>query len=165
MSDIVDSDRRQALCCICGQVRTVSKRYSGRRAGAVYGPANPERLREWQSRGFDLDVEPYWRHLNTLKCRNCGEWTRHAVITAGLTAAADEDKPADERLRWNPSGEEIKAELERLDVEVCWIKRMRHAAVWLEDECIVILNREVSDAALGVALVELLPEIWRETVE
>ncbi len=152
--------RLAALCCICGEFRTLSDRTYGR-VGGVSAPLEPEFLRECQSRGVYLDVEAHWRHLRVLKCHHCGEWTRHAVITAGPTAADDEDKPVDERLRWNPSGEELEAEFQRLDVKVYRVDRLHVGALYLEEERIVILNDEASDDLLSGALVNLLPEIWQ----
>jgi len=74
----------RALCCTCGQSRTLRANYYGRNgAGDIDGPAfdNPEHLSRCQARGHFLEVQLYWRHLRTLKCSACREWTRHALVS------------------------------------------------------------------------------------
>lgn len=54
---MTDIARLEALCCICGEFRTLSERTYGRVGGSVSAPLEPEFLRECQSRGVYLDVE------------------------------------------------------------------------------------------------------------
>jgi hypothetical protein len=58
-------DRVEALCCTCGEPRTVHRHY--------YGPM--------QRRGPSQDdLATGSRNLRVLKCAACGEWTMHAVV-------------------------------------------------------------------------------------
>jgi hypothetical protein len=75
------SDRHHALCCICGQLRSVSSRNNGRNVQSRVSQAlTPEQLAEVQARGHMLEVEPYWRAVNTFRCATCEDWTRHAYV-------------------------------------------------------------------------------------
>lgn len=65
--------RQRALCCVCGQQRTVS-------ANHFAGSKDPNT--EYTNRGKG------WRSTKTLKCDACGEQTRHAVLRA-----EDETRP------------------------------------------------------------------------
>lgn len=57
--------RQQALCCICGTLRTCSR------------PRNHRQENFWLSRPID----PKWhRETGDLKCETCGEITVHAII-------------------------------------------------------------------------------------
>ncbi|GFG71850.1 hypothetical protein [Mycolicibacter senuensis] len=56
---------RQALCCTCGEVRTCRQ------------ARNRQRENYW----LCSPVDPNWhRELGDLKCANCGEITRHAIL-------------------------------------------------------------------------------------
>lgn len=71
--------RRRALCCECGELRTVSSNFRG-------GNFACAGLARWG--------EP--RYIQQLKCRNCGRVTSHALIL-------DDRDPADddaEKLNW-----------------------------------------------------------------
>jgi hypothetical protein len=69
-----------ALCCVCGQVRTVRANYAGR-GGWVGEPFKyPEHLARAKSIGRRGDLELHWRHLRTLKCSACEDWTWHALV-------------------------------------------------------------------------------------
>ncbi len=57
----------QALCCECGQLRTVKSNYS-------FGDKDDNR--SWDT----LDHPQGWRVTGTLKCSECGARTRHALL-------------------------------------------------------------------------------------
>lgn len=61
--------RVRALCCVCGQQRTVSVGYSR------YDDAN----QAWD----DGANENGWRMTRTLKCAHCRALTRHALLRDG----------------------------------------------------------------------------------
>lgn len=64
----VQADRQQALCCECGQLRTVSERYY---SGTQSDP----------NRGGGLFTDPRgWFDTKSLKCEHCGRQTRHALL-------------------------------------------------------------------------------------
>ncbi|KZS70660.1 hypothetical protein A4G26_25460 [Mycobacterium kansasii] len=57
--------RVRALCCVCGQLRTISEAY--RRSDG--------------NQTSDSPIEPNgWRMTTTIKCGHCGHRTRHAVL-------------------------------------------------------------------------------------
>jgi hypothetical protein len=59
---------RRALCCQCGQLRTVSARFVRRDANLTY----------------EVPAEKGgWRMTITLKCGHCGRLTRHAKLRDG----------------------------------------------------------------------------------
>lgn len=62
-----ETPRQQALCCECGQLRTVSVDYAGRYNDPNYSYGGFE-----DKRG--------WRKTTTLKCEPCGQRTRHALL-------------------------------------------------------------------------------------
>lgn len=62
----VANTRRQALCCECGNLRTVSPNYH-RSNDPNYGYGDQARERGW-------------RHTQTLKCEACQNRTRHALL-------------------------------------------------------------------------------------
>lgn len=63
------ADRQQALCCECGQLRTVSERYYS-------GTAETD-----PNRGGGLFTdERGWFDTKSLKCEHCGHKTRHALL-------------------------------------------------------------------------------------
>lgn len=62
--------RQQALCCECGEVRTVSVDH--------YKAADPNR-----AGGGVFDDPRGWHNTVTLKCSNCGRQTRHAKTGPG----------------------------------------------------------------------------------
>jgi len=77
------SDRtgvRQALCCECGNLRTV-KAGAGRRNHVSTGES-PERIAELRDFAPDYwsQIEPYHRLLEDLKCTPCGKVTQHAIV-------------------------------------------------------------------------------------
>lgn len=56
---------RQALCCTCGAIRTCQR------------PRNHQRENYWLHRPVDLN---WHRETGDLKCQQCGEITRHAIL-------------------------------------------------------------------------------------
>lgn len=93
--------RAPALCCLCGNVRTVSTGYYAGTSRVSQAEAvwSEERLAEIQSRGHLLEQEVGWRCLTILKCDNCGERTRHARIRddEGRNMAEETDRLRDAR--------------------------------------------------------------------
>lgn len=70
--------RRQALCCDCGNVRTVSGNYH-RSNDPNYGYGEQARAKGW-------------RHTQTLKCDVCQERTRHAMLRPTHVGDPDHDE-------------------------------------------------------------------------
>jgi len=156
MSDILENDRRRALCCACGNLRTVSKRNHGRVRGSVANPFDdPAHLSGCQSRGVFLDVELHWRYLGTFKCHICDEWTQHALV--GDESADDE---AERRCPVAPASyyQQLEA-LEELGGIVCWAPTLRRAAIWVPSESLLILNSSRTRAELVAAVASLWPGI------
>ena len=121
--------KRRALCCECGEVRTVSRNHYPRTAG------------------IDLD----WDGVGNLKCSHCGVVTRHAFLRdddSAEPAAAGMTSPAD-------PVEAINA----LGVTVCWISDMRRSGLWLPDQRIVILNAQLDLEEILSAVQALLPQM------
>ncbi len=56
--------RLRALCCQCGQLRTVSGVYRRRDGNNAREGSHPK----------------HWRMTTTLKCAHCAETTRHALL-------------------------------------------------------------------------------------
>lgn len=75
------TDRRQALCCVCGELRTFSARYRG--GGRIDEP----KLTEWGDERCTI----------TLVCAVCGQPTRHAFIRGD--AGADRIEPVNKARR------------------------------------------------------------------
>lgn len=71
--------RVNALCCICGELRTVSEHYWTKRDDPNAGHS-------------PLAKENGWRSTKTLKCAACGEPTRHAVLRRADCAHRDSDE-------------------------------------------------------------------------
>ena len=69
----------KALCCVCGEQRTVSSDYSHRNTDPNY---------HWGDRG----KAEGWRQTATLKCVECGERTRHAVLADEAVRSRDWDE-------------------------------------------------------------------------
>jgi transcription elongation factor Elf1 len=69
-----EPERRQALCCECGNLRTVSGNYGLRYRDPNYA-------------GWGFDDKRGWRKTGTLKCGACGRQTRHALLNT--TGAID----------------------------------------------------------------------------
>jgi hypothetical protein len=63
-----DSRAQRALCCVCGQLRTVSSAFVRQDANLTLDAPN-------QTNG--------WRMTVTLKCAQCGRLTRHAKLRDG----------------------------------------------------------------------------------
>lgn len=59
--------RVRALCCVCGQLRTVSSTFS----------------RQDGNHTRELERGSAWRFTDTLKCDHCGALTRHALLRDG----------------------------------------------------------------------------------
>lgn len=95
--------RVPALCCTCGNVRTVSTGYSAGHTQLSACESLPAAtLADCWSRGYYLEHEPGWRCLTLLKCDHCGERTRHALIRDDehRNFAEQEDRRRDARRRW-----------------------------------------------------------------
>lgn len=74
-----ETPRQHALCCKCGQLRTVSKNYS-------LGPTD-------ENRGGGLFSDPRgWFHTGTLKCSHCDTRTRHALLEDEESVVRDLDE-------------------------------------------------------------------------
>jgi hypothetical protein len=91
--------RVNALCCVCGNRRTVSDDYSRRQDPNYSG---------------GVSSHPQgWRSTQTLKCGECGEQTRHAILRAADSKWRDYDEElqlcalGDESLRGKWSDERI----------------------------------------------------------
>jgi hypothetical protein len=59
--------QNRALCCECGQLRTVSANHNHRLDDNLAYDAGPQERNGWRMTG-------------TLKCSHCGTCTRHAVL-------------------------------------------------------------------------------------
>jgi len=69
-----------ALCCECGNRRTVTSDYSR--------PNDP-------NYSFGINSHPQgWRRTQTLKCLECGTQTRHAILVAADSQWRDRDERA-----------------------------------------------------------------------
>src|SRR5665648_1235927 len=96
------SDRtgvRQALCCECGNLRTVKAR-AGRRNHVGPGES-PERIAELMDFAPDYwsRISAYHRLLQDLKCTPCGKVTQHAMVApASGPGGAYRDSAEEENL-------------------------------------------------------------------
>lgn len=99
------SDRLTALCCQCGRVRTVSKRYNGPRSRYAAWETGAEwaqrRMLELQRQGLYVEHQPGWRCLLELKCETCKVRTAHAFIREDQyrDTAEREDRKVDKARR------------------------------------------------------------------
>lgn len=96
-----DSSTDQALCCECGQLRTVSSKY-------YFG--HRDENRSWG--GFDHPQG--WRVTGTLKCTQCGQRTRHALIRALDSRFDDYDETLQRYALGGEYPTEYAPDLERL---------------------------------------------------
>lgn len=71
--------RVNALCCTCGNLRTVSRNHCG-----AYNDPNNSNLLPVRDKG--------WRSTKTLKCSACGEQTRHAILRPSDCSYRDGDE-------------------------------------------------------------------------
>lgn len=63
--------RVRALCCVCGQLRTVSANASPRRDDPNV---------TYEGWGPYAHLLGWWRFTRTLKCATCKQQTRHALL-------------------------------------------------------------------------------------
>ncbi|QRZ09257.1 hypothetical protein JN086_14215 [Mycolicibacterium austroafricanum] len=75
---VAASVRRKALCCVCGNLRTVSPDYH-RSNDPNYGYGDQARAEGW-------------RHTQTLKCDACQDRTRHALLRPTHVGDPDYDE-------------------------------------------------------------------------
>lgn len=82
-----DQTLTRALCCDCGQLRTVKRNHCPRRfmpeVGALYVMSD-------KGRRLYPFAQPGDRYVGDLKCGHCGTTTRHAFLRDG-----DEEYAAD----------------------------------------------------------------------
>lgn len=71
-----------AICCACGLVRRASDKGRSSHDDPYSGAEgrSPTAVLQDRAQGIAVGMEPYWRCLRLLKCRRCGERTRHALI-------------------------------------------------------------------------------------
>ncbi len=86
----------EALCCGCGQLRTVRANDMGRGGSIEAAYDDRARLARAQEHGYrHAELELYWRWLRTLKCSACREWTWHALVFDDSTRNWDVDELTD----------------------------------------------------------------------
>ncbi len=85
-SILPDATLTRALCCDCGQVRTVKRSYRPRRFTADLGSGYLASPRGRETYPFAQECE---RMVGDLKCVACETTTRHAILRDGDGAAAD----------------------------------------------------------------------------
>lgn len=90
-----EPERRQALCCNCGQLRTVSADYFARKGDPNFCTGGFE-----DKRG--------WRQTMSLKCDECGQRTRHALL--GTPGRAD----------WTENLQRFVLGAEPPTANICW---------------------------------------------
>jgi hypothetical protein len=75
-----DPTLTRALCCDCGQLRTVKRRY---RLGRFVPELGSGYLMSPQGRSTYPFAQPWDRFVGDLKCSHCRATTRHAVVRDG----------------------------------------------------------------------------------
>ena len=75
-----DQTLTRALCCDCGQVRTVKRNHTLRRYVPDFGFGY---LLSFDGRRNAPFAQPGDRFMGDLKCSYCGAITRHAVLRDG----------------------------------------------------------------------------------
>lgn len=143
---------RQALCCACGNLRTVSANASPRN----YRPegVSPEHIaRCYQyAPNFWANVKPWERLLEDLKCTPCGKVTRHAALR--------DDEHRD-------YAEKLNAASDRLVADATRALESLGARVALEE---FTINGRTGTAEItrflddGTVFVTLNPAVHRDTV-
>lgn len=131
------SARRPALCCECGNVRTVSPNAYPRRADPYSRGEGetPERLEFWKSKGLREGMDPYWRALMMLKCSACGEQTRHALTREeGCLDYCEE-----EARRVDMARRELNARLHRLELAGIDVRWRGEGDRWTSERTIIQL--------------------------
>lgn len=100
---VAASVRRKALCCVCGNLRTVSPDYH-RSNDPNYGYGDQARAEGW-------------RHTQTLKCDACQDRTRHALLRPTHVGDPDYDEKCQRYIlggEWHdqyaPDREQLRAE-------------------------------------------------------
>lgn len=115
--------RKRALCCECGQVRTLALGYLGTSSEGYHDTAHrddcrrrrPGRIRRNGESGFE-------RLMADVKCDHCGETTRHAVLR-------DHDEAADIAELWDHGWRGVWVDSRR---ETAW-RQVRPTAPGLYD--------------------------------
>jgi hypothetical protein len=149
----VQADRQQALCCECGQLRTVSERYYS-------GTAETD-----PNRGGGLFTDPRgWFDTKSLKCEQCGHKTRHALL------APEKRMPefVEQYQRYVLGGEwggTYAPDLERLRAEY-FAQFPRNPNLhhrFLVDEAKQLLEQGETHMAAMCGAVQEIPRSWSET--
>jgi hypothetical protein len=75
-----DKPVRRALCCECGQLRTVGRNAPLSVKDRVTAGMSPQLLRRMMPGDRWSGIEPYWRWVAPFMCANCGTRRRHALL-------------------------------------------------------------------------------------
>ena len=161
------SDRtgvRQALCCECGNLRTV-KAGAGRRNHVSTGES-PERIAELRDFAPDYwsQIEPYHRLLEDLKCTPCGKVTQHAIVVPvsgpGGAYRAYRDMAEEENLgALAPATEDPGGVLERtareLGIRLIVVADLGRPVVYVRDRKIALVEQQLDDVQRSEAAIWL----------